>query len=108
MRITCKQGNCKWVDVPYRVMIPEKLDGLIAVGRSASCAPDTLLRQREGLMYIAQAGGTAAAMAAKQGIESRDIDVKELQKKLLKAGYYLGDEDRLKELNLNVVHRSKE
>jgi hypothetical protein len=120
MRVACKQGDCKWVDVPYRVMIPEKLDGLIAVGRSASGTPDTLLRGRAGLMYIAQAGGTAAAMAVNQGIEPRDIDVKKLQKKLLKAGYYLGDENRLKELNLiddedqlkelnvNVVHRRKE
>jgi len=105
MRIACKQGECKWVDVPYRVMIPKKLDGLIAVGRSVSNTPDTLLRQRDGLMYIAQAGGTAAAMAAKQEINPRDIDVKQLQKKLLAAGYYLGDEKRLKELNLPITHK---
>jgi hypothetical protein len=103
MRRTCNEGQCKWADVPYRVMIPKQLDGLIAVGRSASCIPDTLLRVRDSVMYMGQAGGIAAAMAAKDKIEPRDIDVKKLQKKLLAAGFYLGDEDRLKELNLNIV-----
>jgi len=105
LRYTCKQGQCKWTDVPYRVMIPEKLEGLIAVGRSASGIPDTLLRQRDGVMYMSQAGGIAAAMAAKNRIKLRDIDVKKLQKKLLAAGFYLGDKDRLKELNLNVTSK---
>ena len=102
LRYTCKQGQCKWTDVPYRVMIPEKLEGLIAVGRSASCTPDTLLRQRDGVMYMGQAGGIAAAMAAKKRINPRDIDIKKLQKKLLAAGFYLGDEDRLKELKVRA------
>jgi len=103
LRYTGAQGKHKWADVPYRVMIPEKLNGLIAVGRSASCIPDTLLRARESMMFLGQAGGIAAAMAAKNKIEPRDIDVKKLQEKLLAAGFYLGDEDRLKELNLNIV-----
>jgi len=106
LRYTCKQGQCKWTDVPYRVMIPEKLEGLIAVGRSASGTPDTLLRQRDAVMYMSQAGGIAAAMAAKNRINPRDIDVKKLQKKLLAAGFYLGDKDRLKELKLNVTSKN--
>jgi ribulose 1,5-bisphosphate synthetase/thiazole synthase len=89
-----------WGDVPYRVMIPQRIDGLIAVGRSASGIPDTLLRNREGVMYMGQAGGTAAAMCAKRGIQPRTLKGKELQKKLLEAGFYLGDEKRLAELGL--------
>ena len=106
LRYNCKQGQCKLTDVPYRVMIPEKLDGLMAVGRSASCIPDTLLRVREAVMYMGQAGGTAAAMAAKNRINPRDIDIKKLQNKLLAAGFHLGDEDRLKKLNLNVTSKN--
>ena len=90
----------KWADVPYRVMIPKGINGLIAVGRSASCIPDTLLRNREGVMYMGQAGGTAAAMCAERGIEPRKLNIKELQEKLLKAGFYLGDNKRLAELGL--------
>jgi hypothetical protein len=91
----------KWADVPYRVMIPRRINGLIAVGRSASGIPDTLLRNREGVMYMGQAGGTAAAMCAKSGTEPRRLDVKKLQKKLLDAGFHLGDGNRLAELGLN-------
>lgn len=100
LRYTGEHGGYKWADVPYRVMIPKKLDGLIAVGRNASCIPDTLLRIREGVMYMGQAGGTAAAMAAREGIDPRDVDVKALQRKLLQMGVFLGDEIRLKELGL--------
>jgi hypothetical protein len=90
----------KWTDVPYRVMIPKKVDGVIAVGRSASCIPDTLLRICESVIYMGQAGGTAAAMCVKSGVEPRDLNVKELQKRLLAEGFYLGDEKRLTELGL--------
>lgn len=100
LRWTGEHGGFQWTDVPYRVMIPRRIDGLMAVGRSASGIPDTLLRNREGVMYMGQAGGTAAAMAAAGGIEPRAVNVTELQKKLLKAGFYLGDEDRLAELKL--------
>jgi len=102
LRYTCKQPEgCRWTDVPYRVMIPKKLEGLIAVGRNASGIPDTLLRNREGVMYMGQAGGTAAAIAVKEGVTPRNIDIKELQKKLFSVGFYLGDKNRLEKLGLN-------
>ena len=47
-----------------------------------------------------QAGGTAAAMAALKGISPRELDIKELQWKLLEAGFQLGDKARLGELGL--------
>ncbi|NWG14965.1 MAG: FAD-dependent oxidoreductase [Acidobacteria bacterium] len=98
---TClKEGKCKWVDVPYRVMIPKKIDGLLAVGRSASGIPDTVLRNVMAVQHMGQAGGTAAALAIKNRVEVRSLNVKELQRKLLEAGFYLGDESRLKELRL--------
>ncbi len=100
LREICPKGECLWTDVPYRVMITKGMDGLMAVGRSASGIPDTLLRIREAVMYMGQVGGTAAAMAAKSGVEPRNLDVKQLQKKLLAAGFYLGDEARLAELGL--------
>jgi len=95
----------QWTDVPYRVMIPKKINGLIAIGRSASCIPDTLLRNREGVMYMGQAGGIAAAMCVQSGIEPRKVNIKELQKKLLEAGFYLGDKQRLTQLGLENVTR---
>ena len=89
-----------WTDVPYRVMIPQTVNGVIAVGRSASCIPDTLLRICESVIYMGQAGGIAAAMCAESGVKPRDLSVRALQKKLLAEGFYLGNEDRLSELGL--------
>jgi len=97
---TCEQGECKWADVPYRVMLPKKIDGLLAVGRSASGIPDTLLRNRMAVKHMGEAGGTAAALCAKKDISPKELDVKELQNVLLDAGFYLGDRTRLKELGL--------
>ena len=101
LRQTCiQEGECKWVDVPYRVMVPRRIDGLLAVGRSASGIPDTLLRTREAVRHMGQVGGMAAALAVQRGIRPRDLDVKELQKRLLGEGFYLGDGARLKKLEL--------
>jgi len=102
LRYTCEQGECKWTDVPYRVMLPKKVDGLLAVGRSASGIPDTLLRNRLAVKYMGQAGGTAAALAAQKGISPKELEVKELQTVLLEDGFYLGEETRLRGLGLKA------
>lgn len=100
LRYTCEQGECKWTDFPYRVMLPKKIEGLLAVGRSASGIPDTLLRNRMAAKVMGQACGTAAAMAAAKGISPKKLDIRELQGALLDAGFYLGDRRRLRELRL--------
>ena len=101
LRHTClKEGKCKWPDVPYRVMVPLQIDGLLAIGRSASGIPDTVLRNRTAVQHMGQAAGIAAALAVKHGTSPRDIDVKVLQGKLLEAGFYLGDATRLDQLGL--------
>ena len=92
--------KASWTDVPYRVMLPKGLNGLLAVGRSASSIPDTLLRSRMAVMHMGEAGGAAAALAVSAGVAPRDIDIRELQKRLLTQGYYLGDSTRLQELKL--------
>jgi hypothetical protein len=98
---TCiQEGKCQWTDIPYRVMVPKRIDGLLAFGRSASGIPDTLLRIRTAFMHMGQAGGNAATLAARQGISPRQLEVKELQRKLVEAGFYLGDKARLRELGL--------
>lgn len=100
LRYSCGQGECRFVDVPYRVMVPKKVDGLLAVGRSASGIPDTLLRNRTAVQHMGEAGGIAAALAARAGVTPRKLDVRKLQAKLVEAGYYLGDKSRLQALAL--------
>ena len=100
IRYTSDQGQCKWVEVPYRVMVPKAIDGLLAVGRCASGRPDTLLRNRMAVKHMGEAGGIAAALAAQADIPPRHVDVKELQRRLLSSGFYLGDAARLKQLEI--------
>ncbi len=88
-----------YCDVPYRIMLPKKIDGLLAAGRSGIVRGPNL-RQRYSVMLNAQAAGIAAALCAAQGIEPRNLDVKQLQKELVKVGCPLGDEERIKELGL--------
>jgi len=85
-------------DVPYRIMIPKGLEGLLATGRSASYG--RALRSRISCMHMGQAVGTAAALIARNNTTVRGIDVKVIQRELLKAGFFLGNQERLKELGL--------
>jgi hypothetical protein len=95
-----KHGKALWTDMPFRVMLPEKLDGLIAVGRCASGIPDTLLRNRMAVMHMGQVGGTAAALSVKTGVQPRGLNVKSLQANLVDEGFHLGSLARLNELGL--------
>lgn len=69
------------VGVPYRSLIPVKMDGLLVAGR---CASATQLGQAAGksmgnMMDMGQAAGVAAALCAKQGVRPRDLAVKQVQ-----------------------------
>lgn len=89
------------VDIPFGVMVPEKIENLlVASGKSVSAVPQTMLRYQSAGMSLGQAAGAAAALAAKEGCKVRKIDRKELQKELLKQNVYLGSEERLQELGL--------
>jgi len=90
-------------EIPYRCLIPKKVEGvLVASGKSASTEPRGLLRLQVHCMQLGEAAGTAAALCANDGLAPRRLDVKKLQKTLIKHGVYLGDEERLKELGLIV------
>jgi len=83
--------------------VPRDLDGLLVCGRGAAYVRrghDPSTRARATTMHLGQAAGTAAAFAAADGISPRDLDVKRLQKELLRQGFYLGGQDRLRELGL--------
>jgi len=51
-------------------------------------------------MHMGQAGGVAAALAARASIGPRRLPIRELQRALLREGFYLGDQGRLRELGL--------
>ncbi|MGA2264266.1 MAG: FAD-dependent oxidoreductase [Acidobacteriota bacterium] len=73
-------------DIPYRSLVPKKVDGLVLSGRCISCeqGPFQSARSMAPAMAVGHASGCAAALAATQGVPPRKLDVKELQK-LLKS-----------------------
>jgi hypothetical protein len=72
-------------DIPYRSLVPKKVEGLVLSGRSISCeqAPFQSARSMAPAMAIGHASGCAAAMAATSGVPPRRLDVKALQKLLI-------------------------
>ncbi len=77
--------NHEGFDIPYRSLIPKKVEGLILTGRCISCeqAPFQSARSMAPAMAIGHASGCAAALAAKSNTPPRKLDVKALQKLLL-------------------------
>lgn len=89
------------VDIPFGVMVPERIDNLlVASGKSVSAVPQTMLRYQSAGMALGQAAGAAAALSAKAGIPVRRLPIRQLQRELLKQNVYLGTEERLKALGL--------
>ena len=90
-------------DVPYGMMLPKEIDGLLVTARGASFirrGHDPSFRGRRQMTCFGQAAGIAAALACKDNVAPRDLDIKKLQRHLLVEGFNLGDEKRLTELGL--------
>lgn len=77
--------NHEGFDVPYRSLVPKKVEGLVLTGRCISCeqAPFQSARSMAPAMAIGHASGCAASLAAKTKTPPRKLDVKVLQKLLL-------------------------
>ena len=87
-------------DFPYRQFLPKGVDGLLVTGRACAIQPP-VTRVRWMVLLMGQAAGAAAALIAKSGTTTRELDIKELQS-LLHHKYQgpFGDEKRLRELGL--------
>ena len=89
-------------EVPYGIALPKKVHGLLVCGRGAAYLrrghDPSLMRSRPVMMTLGQAVGTAAAVAAHDGVTPKKLDISKVQRKLLADGIFIGDEDRLKEL----------
>jgi hypothetical protein len=75
-------------DIPYRCLVPRKVDGLLIAGRciSSEQEPYESHRAMAPIMAIGEASGTAAALAAREGVNPRDLDVALLQRTLVEQG----------------------
>lgn len=82
-----KSAGC--YTIPYRACVPEKIDGLLLSGRNISGThkAHSNFRVMTICLNVGYGVGTAAAVAAKNGVAPRDVDVKEIQKLLREAGF---------------------
>ena len=81
--------------MPYRMLVPKKLDNLLIAGRCVSCTHVALgsLRIMVACMTMGQAAGTAAAMSIDSDISPRVVPINELQANLRANGAIVFDED---------------
>lgn len=78
--------------IPYRIIVPRKVDNLFVVGRCASMSHEgqSSARVSGPCFVMGQAAGTAADIALAAGVTPRRVDVPLLQQRLLADGAFLG------------------
>jgi FAD dependent oxidoreductase len=71
-------------DIPYRSLVPEKIDGLLMAGRCLSATREAAGSVRMGAQCMASghAAGIAASMAARDGVAARAVPVASLRRAL--------------------------
>ena len=71
--------------IPYGITVSDEIEGLMFAGRCASMDAVAMSSARVMpiCMVIGEAAGVGAALAVKQGISARDVDVAEVRKILL-------------------------
>jgi hypothetical protein len=95
--------------IPYRCLVPRRVDGLLVAGRAFSSA-DTINESFNIIPHCiayGQAAGTAAAMAAKAGIEPRKVDYQALRANLIKQGVNLPTVAKSKAVSSTTQKRTK-
>ncbi len=73
------------VNLPYRCLLPKKLEGLLVTGLGISAHRDAMpiLRMQPDVQNQGYAAGVAAAMAVKAGVTVRKVDMRALQRHLI-------------------------
>jgi hypothetical protein len=77
--------------IPYRCLVPVRVDGLLVACRafSSTNSVNQYFNIIPPCIAYGQAAGTAAALAARAGIQPRRVDYKELQSNLIQQGVHL-------------------
>lgn len=82
-------GDC--YDIPYRSLVPLKVENLLVAGRSISTTHEAMsaIRVMAPCMAMGEAAGRAAKIAVRDGVLPSEINVSKLQEELLEKGAYL-------------------
>ena len=79
-------------EIPYRCLLPQKVEGLIVAGRCISSDQQSFesWRAMAPTMSIGEAAGTSAALCVKTKKSPKEIDVEMLRNQLIKQGAEIG------------------
>jgi hypothetical protein len=79
-------------EIPYRCLLPQKVEGLIVAGRCISSDQQSYesWRAMAPTMSIGEAAGTSAALCVKTQKSPKEIDVEMLRNQLIKQGAEIG------------------
>jgi hypothetical protein len=82
------QEEVKHVYIPYRTLVPAKIEGLLVAGRSFSSDyyANNMANLIPHCIAMGQASGTAAALAVDKGISARKVDYGKLRERLRAQG----------------------
>lgn len=74
--------------IPYRSLLPKNCSNLLVAGKTLSCQSQAVggMRCMPAAMAMGQAAGTAAAIAAKENVSLKNVDIKKLQQQLINDG----------------------
>jgi hypothetical protein len=80
--------------MPYRTLVPRKIDNLLVAGRhySATSQAQKMSREIPPCMAMGEAAGVAAALAIHASVAVRNVDVAALQRMLRQQGADPGDQ----------------
>jgi len=80
-----------YYEIPYRCLVPLKIDNLLISGRCISTTYDANASTRVSptCMVIGQAAGTAAALSIQQGVSPRDLDPQLLHQVLIDQNAFI-------------------
>lgn len=81
----CRINEGAPVEIPFRAILPKKVENLLAPGRhlSADAIAIDWLNLIPQCVGTGQAAGVAAAVAAADGVKVRDVDIKKVQEILI-------------------------
>lgn len=73
------------IEIPYRALLPRRLENLIVVGKAISATHDALpaIRMQADLENLGGVAALAAAQAVRAGVPPRQIDIRQLQARLV-------------------------
>jgi hypothetical protein len=84
--------------IPYRSLVPIKVENLLVAGRCFSSDPfaNDLLNLIPFCVAMGEAAGTAAATAVGDGVRPRKVDTRKVQKRLVEQGVWLPEDMRVR------------